>query len=628
MLYWICPECGHECSPAIRECPTCAMDTESAPAASAPAPEPPEEVRPESRISQEIVALAQSFEQPEAVTTEITAAPSAESVSSVNGHTNHHALSTVATVEEPVEVTEPRAPVEKAPETEIDSLVRPLVESAKAAPLPATPAPPAAPAAPLVAPPCAELRPAEPAMSEPLRPREEFARAPKGTPAMLSSSRPRIELDPLPPMATGLAAIDGAQPQASEPIPPKKPRILPSTPPPAPTPAVIEALAPEVSFELPAADLIALNEALQEPSPCEADEVSPVAVQPKPRSGAAGATGPLFDSAHVTPANEPLAEPEPEYDTEVVAEAMEHQAASVREAIAEHEIALRPEPLDADALSQALQIDADAVVDDIGRQVEAEQASIQAIAKTFRQQPAASLLAAAPEILTAPAPPATQWIRTPRPVLKPCSPSHIGLNLITGPKAPTLAGPCLPPQLQNFLEQRSNTPHSVRKPIAFPTWLVSVVVATCLFLGAGSLMQYLTPNHDAKAASAAPGSPTSAPVPAPAAAPPMPVVQEHPLARFVEVAGVRVVNGAKGKPQLEYIVINHSGSPITGLDVRIAGRSADAPSGDPLFSVSGIVPALGPYQSREMHTDLDAGLRAASLPDWRSLRTEILVARH
>src|SRR5581483_474702 len=23
MLYWICPECGHECSPAIRECPTC-----------------------------------------------------------------------------------------------------------------------------------------------------------------------------------------------------------------------------------------------------------------------------------------------------------------------------------------------------------------------------------------------------------------------------------------------------------------------------------------------------------------------------------------------------------------------------------------------------------------------------
>src|ERR1700678_3165870 len=28
MLYWICPECGHECSPAIRECPTCTAPPE------------------------------------------------------------------------------------------------------------------------------------------------------------------------------------------------------------------------------------------------------------------------------------------------------------------------------------------------------------------------------------------------------------------------------------------------------------------------------------------------------------------------------------------------------------------------------------------------------------------------
>ena len=140
-------------------------------------------------------------------------------------------------------------------------------------------------------------------------------------------------------------------------------------------------------------------------------------------------------------------------------------------------------------------------------------------------------------------------------------------------------------------------------------------------------MQYVMPSHDAKAASPAPVSQASAPASAPAA-PPLPVVQEHPLARFVEVAGVRIVNNAKGKAQLEYIVVNHSGSPITGLDIRITGRSADAPSGDPLFSISGIVPALGPYQSKEMRTELDASRRTATLPDWRSLRTEILIARH
>src|ERR1700736_18137 len=29
MLYWICPECGHECSPAIRDCPTCTAPPEA-----------------------------------------------------------------------------------------------------------------------------------------------------------------------------------------------------------------------------------------------------------------------------------------------------------------------------------------------------------------------------------------------------------------------------------------------------------------------------------------------------------------------------------------------------------------------------------------------------------------------
>lgn len=621
MLYWICPECGRECSPTIRECPTCAMATESAPPSPVPAEDQPDPVQPESGISQEIIALAQNFEDSSPVAAQTGTSP-AESASSVNGHSAPKATSTVLTVEEPAEIAEP-----SAPETAIDSLVRPLVESAKTAP----PAPPAVPPAPQVAPPCAELRPAEPAMSEPLHAREEFARTARRPPAILSSSRPRIELDVLPPMATGLAAIDGAQLQLARPVQPKQPRILPSTPPASPTPAFIPVFTLEPGFELPAADLVALGAALEEPSPCEGEELPPVAVQPKPRSSAAGISGPVFDSVRVTPASEPLSEPEPEYDSEIVADAMEQQAAAVREVLDAHLSAPEREPLAIPAVSQALELEATEVVEEIGRREETEQAGIRAIAETFREQPPATLLAAPPEVVTAPAPPATQWLRTPRPILKPCPPLQRGSDLFTaGPKAPTLAGPCLPLQLEHFLELGSATPESARKPIAFPTWLVSVVVATCLFLGAGSLMQYLTPSHDAKAASQAPVTPASTPVPAAttAAAPPQPVVQEHPLARFVEVAGVRIVSGPKGRPQLEYIVINHSGSAITGLDVRIAGRSADAPSGDPLFSVSGIVPSLGPYQSKEMHSELDASVRPSALPSWQSLRTDVVIARH
>jgi hypothetical protein len=63
------------------------------------------------------------------------------------------------------------------------------------------------------------------------------------------------------------------------------------------------------------------------------------------------------------------------------------------------------------------------------------------------------------------------------------------------------------------------------------------------------------------------------------------------------------------------------------LNIHIALHSADSPAGAPLIRVSSIVPSLGANQSKEIRMDLDAGLRAASFPDWQSLRTEILIAR-
>jgi hypothetical protein len=87
------------------------------------------------------------------------------------------------------------------------------------------------------------------------------------------------------------------------------------------------------------------------------------------------------------------------------------------------------------------------------------------------------------------------------------------------------------------------------------------------------------------------------------------------------------VTAPNRKPQLQYIVINHSAAELTGLNIHLALHSTDSPSGAPIIRVSSIVPSLGANQSKEIRTDLDAGLNAASVPDWHSLRTEILVAR-
>jgi hypothetical protein len=215
-------------------------------------------------------------------------------------------------------------------------------------------------------------------------------------------------------------------------------------------------------------------------------------------------------------------------------------------------------------------------------------------------------------------------MRSPRIVFTPKEPGNTALaSLIAAPQPPTLAGPCLPPQLRNFTESRSSNLRPRRKRTEAPTWMFTIMIIA-VFLASSSLVQYLTADREAKAASVptAP-TPTSELAPAPA----LPPAEQHPGARFVEVAGVRVVTAPNRKPQLQYIVINHSAGELTGLNIHIALHSAASPSGAPLIRASSIVPSLGANQSKEIRTDLDAGLSAASIPDWQSLRTEILIAR-
>ena len=249
--------------------------------------------------------------------------------------------------------------------------------------------------------------------------------------------------------------------------------------------------------------------------------------------------------------------------------------------------------------------------------------AIGAIQKSFQEQSAVGLLPAPEEVVTAPAPPLDQWMRQPKLQLTPVPPESAGgATLTAGPQHPTLAGPSLPPELRNFSERQNSNSASNRKRAALPTWLISFLVATVLLLGGGSLLQYLTSDRNASASSAASPTPLAS-----KPALPLPVVEEHPAARSVEVAGVRVVTGANKRPQLQYVVINHSAGELTGLNIRIAVRSVDALAGAPLLSVSTIVPWLGPNQSKEVRADLDPAVKPASVPDWQSLRTEVLIGR-
>jgi len=492
MLYWICPECGHECSPAIRECPTCTA--------------PPKVT---ANASQDLFALAQNFQS--APSTGLLLAATANATA--------------------VAIEEPREP-------ELSTNLAPLGNLA--------------------------LRPARPARLEAVKLSPAPVPVPISSPAVAEFAAPvrtRFSLQPAglaPAAEISFQAAPGgplvAIAEPSEPLPSRRQAI-----------AFVRAERPAPGRRgISLADLAPLSAPHQNGQPKDTLSL-PLATQPLPYR----TDGPSIASSKVKLAGQSLAD-----------------------------------------LLHSLKISAE----------ELDRAAIRAIQSAFGQLPAVPLLSAPAEIVTAPAPPTAQWMQSQKPAFSSIAPSNRPSSaIITGPQAPPLAGPSLPPQLLNFDHQNSSLRPNRRR---MGSWPISLLVATILILGLVSLVQYFSQDRDTTAASAAPPQVVKA-----APAPHAPVVAEHPAARSVEVAGVRIVNGPNKKPQLQYIVINHSSNELTGLNIRIAVRSVDALADAPLFSVSSVVAALGPNQSKEIRADLNSSVQVSEIPDWQSLRTEVLVAR-
>ncbi len=331
------------------------------------------------------------------------------------------------------------------------------------------------------------------------------------------------------------------------------------------------------------------------------------------------------------PTVEPVA-PTVEQLAPVVAEQVAALAAEVEQvapALVAAVAAIPDDPLvveptyDPGPLSTALALHAEALLHVINTQLDAFESAIRAIVATFQARPVSALLAAPCEIVNAPARPATRWLRTSRPSIrcaKPNDPNSSSLS--SGPLTSALDGPCLPVDLRTLAEKSATKPGRPGKRATMPAWVMSLLVATALFLGAGRYVQYVSENQDAKAASIAGQHAAQASAGTLVSAPGDP----HPLARFVEVTGLRVSADLNRKSQLQYLVVNHSSVRLADVVLKIAVRSAaDSSGAPPLFTLSVAVPVLGPNQSKELRSDLDAALRSASIPDWENLRADVQV---
>lgn len=143
-----------------------------------------------------------------------------------------------------------------------------------------------------------------------------------------------------------------------------------------------------------------------------------------------------------------------------------------------------------------------------------------------------------------------------------------------------------------------------------PSWAVAILSLLAVgVVGFGAY--YLFSNRSASASPAEEAKKASAPI--------VQAENSHPVAKFVEVAGFRIIE-EKQKVQLKFLVVNHSSGEIGGfdLDLHVKLRTAK-PEDPPLFTVKAPIRSIGPWESKDFTVPASTTLRAYELPDWQFL---------
>ena len=98
----------------------------------------------------------------------------------------------------------------------------------------------------------------------------------------------------------------------------------------------------------------------------------------------------------------------------------------------------------------------------------------------------------------------------------------------------------------------------------------------------------------------------------------------YPLSKSVEVTGFRFSADAAKKPEVHYVVVNHSSAGLDDMTVYVTLRASSAKPGQPPLSrFSFHTASLGAFESREMSSTIDKLPRPGALPDWQDLRADV-----
>jgi hypothetical protein len=185
----------------------------------------------------------------------------------------------------------------------------------------------------------------------------------------------------------------------------------------------------------------------------------------------------------------------------------------------------------------------------------------------------------------------------------------------------TLPGPALPRELMSLQAAGLVPIGRTRRQSSLNNygWIMKYVAAGIL-LTAGVATYSMLPG------SATSSPPRPSPVPEPE--PPVSARSAKPansVARFVEVTGIRFMEVNK-KPQIQYLVVNHSNAPLGSVMVYVTLRAGKAKPGQPpIARLTFRSPALAAYEAKEMFSSIERASAPLDLPDWQDLHADVEV---
>ncbi len=233
-----------------------------------------------------------------------------------------------------------------------------------------------------------------------------------------------------------------------------------------------------------------------------------------------------------------------------------------------------------------------------------------------------------PQVTAAPPPPTRTGFTSPLGTVQGSTATSFTAPLVTKPLVPKPPAPASaavpPPPLAPPPSPAAEATPPLPRPVmplpldrpqqqGMPGWLVAigfaVILAGVLFL----LYTYVLPKR-----SGATSTPAAATAAATTAATGTALNKAHPLAKFLEITGVRFTEDTKQRAKVQFIIVNHSGAELPDLKMQIAIKAA----GKTVLEFPFMISSIGPYESKDFSAPVQTKLKGYELPDWQFLKAD------